>query len=81
MLGIVNYNLSDWLTKNKDPLNDTVVDQLKKGDNALVVYLFRDHPGQPEEEVKKEKGKKGKDASAKQFKTVSSAFRASWTPC
>ena len=75
MAGIVNYNLSDWLTKNKDPLNDTVVDQLKKGDNALIVYLFRDHPGQPEEEVKKEKGKKGKDASAKQFKTVSSAFR------
>merc|ERR1712198_478161 len=74
--GIVNYNLTDWLTKNKDPLNDTVVDQLKKANNALVVYLFRDHPGQPEEEVKKEKGKKGKDAGAKQFKTVSSAFRA-----
>merc|ERR1719376_1297555 len=56
--GIVNYNLTDWLTKNKDPVNDTVVDQLKKSTNALVVYLFRDHPGQPEEEVKKEKGKK-----------------------
>merc|ERR1719266_2965411 len=72
--GIVNYNLTDWLTKNKDPVNDTVVDQLKKSTNALVVYLFRDHPGQPEEEVKKEKGKKGKDT--KVFKTVSSAFRA-----
>ena len=43
--GIVNYNLSDWLNKNKDPINDTVVDQMKKADNALVVYLFRDHPG------------------------------------
>jgi len=74
--GIVNYNLSNWLDKNKDPLNDTVVDQMKKSTNALIVYLFRDHPGQPEEEVKKEKGKKGKDAGAKQFKTVSSAFRA-----
>merc|ERR1712117_110105 len=73
--GIVNYNLSDWLTKNKDPVNDTVVDQLKKSSNQLVVYLFRDHPGQPEEEVKKEKGKKGKD-STKVYKTVSSAFRA-----
>merc|ERR1711872_362989 len=72
--GIVNYNLSDWLTKNKDPVNDTVVDQLKKSTNALVVYLFRDHPGQPEEDTKKEKGKKGKDT--KVFKTVSSAFRA-----
>merc|ERR1712198_188083 len=72
--GIVNYNLSDWLTKNKDPVNDTVVDQLKKSTNQLVVYLFRDHPGQPEEDTKKEKGKKGKDT--KVFKTVSSAFRA-----
>ena len=70
--GIVNYNLTNWLDKNKDPLNDTVVDQLKKSSNELVVYLFRDHPGQPEEEVKKEK-KKGKDKSS--FKTVSSAFR------
>jgi len=73
--GIVNYNLTDWLTKNKDPVNDTVVDQLKKSENALVVYLFREHPGQPEEEVKKDKGKKGKDAATKTFKTVSSAFR------
>lgn len=71
--GIVNYNLGDWLTKNKDPVNDTVVDQMKKSDNALVVYLFRDHPGQPEEVDKKDKGKKGKDT--KVFKTVSSAFR------
>merc|ERR1712045_407886 len=69
--GIVNYNLTDWLTKNKDPVNDTVVDQMKKAENALVVYLFRDHPGQPEEEVKKEKGK-----DTKVFKTVSSGFRA-----
>merc|ERR1711931_569051 len=72
--GIVNYNLTDWLTKNKDPVNDTVVDQLKKSTNALVVYLFRDHPGQPK--APKEKGKKGKDAATKTFKTVSSAFRA-----
>merc|ERR1712106_224307 len=72
--GVVNYNLGDWLTKNKDPLNDTVVDQLKKSNNKLVVYLFRDHPGQPEDEGgRKEKGKKGKDT--KTFKTVSSAFR------
>ena len=73
--GVVNYNLSGWLDKNKDPLNDTVVDQLKKSENGLVVYLFRDHPGQPEGDPgKKEKGgKKGKD---KGFKTVSSAFKA-----
>ena len=47
---------------------------MKKCQNMLVVYLFRDHPGQPEE-VSKEK-KKGKDAGPKVFKTVSSAFRS-----
>merc|ERR1711874_498305 len=53
--GIVNYNLTNWLDKNKDPLNATVVGLMKKSTNALIVYLFREHPGQPEEEVKKEK--------------------------
>ena len=54
-----------------------MVDQLKKSDNQLVVYLFRDHPGQPEEEPNKGKEKKkGKDAGPKTFKTVSSAFRS-----
>merc|ERR1711971_591511 len=72
--GIVNYNITDWLTKNKDQCNDTVVDQMKKCENMLVVYLFRDHPGQPEEVVKEKK--KGKDAGPKVFKTVSSAFRS-----
>ena len=32
-LGTVSYNLTGWLEKNKDPLNDTVVDQIKKGSN------------------------------------------------
>jgi len=72
--GTVNYNLTDWLTKNKDPLNDTVVDIIKRGNNPLMVHLFRAHPGQgPEAFAKdKKKGKKGKQAG---FKTVSSAFK------
>ena len=44
--GTVPYNLTGWLEKNKDPLNDTVVDQLKKASNALSVEIFLDHPGQ-----------------------------------
>lgn len=44
--GTVPYNLAGWLEKNKDPLNDTVVDQLKKASNNLTVDLFADHPGQ-----------------------------------
>ena len=31
--GTVSYNLTGWLEKNKDPLNDTVVEQFKKGEN------------------------------------------------
>merc|ERR1712080_458309 len=75
--GTVNYNITNWLDKNKDSINDTVIDQMKKSDNDLVVYLFRDHPGQPEEAPDKDKKKgKGKDAGPKTFKTVSSFFRS-----
>uniref|UniRef100_A0A0P4WBR3 Myosin motor domain-containing protein n=1 Tax=Scylla olivacea TaxID=85551 RepID=A0A0P4WBR3_SCYOL len=44
--GTVSYNLSGWLEKNKDPLNDTLVDVLKKSSNELAVFIFADHPGQ-----------------------------------
>ena len=32
----VSYNLTGWLDKNKDPLNDTIVEMIKNGGNALV---------------------------------------------
>jgi len=69
--GTVTYNLSGWLEKNKDPLNDTVVDQLKKSTSSLVVELFADHPGQsaPAE------AKGGKKKKTGGFKTVSSGYR------
>ena len=44
--GTVTYNLTGWLEKNKDPLNDTVCDLLKKGSNDLIITIFADHPGQ-----------------------------------
>jgi len=56
--GTVSYNVTGWLEKNKDPVNDTVVDVLKRASNALLVHLWKDHPGQsnpPAEEVKKKK--------------------------
>merc|ERR1711874_678402 len=63
--GVVNYNITGWLEKNKDPLNDTVVDQLKKGSNELLVKLFANHPGQsaPADDKKKKKKKKKKKIS------------------
>merc|ERR1719392_518014 len=69
--GTVSYNVTGWLEKNKDPVNDTVVDVLKQGSCALLLHLWRDHPGQsnpPEEE----KGKKKKKGSGP--KTVTSVY-------
>merc|ERR1719188_1127731 len=67
--GTVSYNVTGWLEKNKDPVNDTVVDVLKRGSCELMKLLWFDHPGQsaPPDEGKK---KKKKGAS----KTVSSVY-------
>ena len=43
----VSYNLTGWLTKNKDPLNDTIIELFKNGSNSLLIQCFADHPGQP----------------------------------
>merc|ERR1712083_344294 len=68
----VSYNLTGWLFKNKDPLNDTVVEMLKNGSNSLMVRCFADHPSQPAE-VKKDAGGGGKKIGG--GKTVSSYFK------
>ena len=68
---IVSYNLTGWLEKNKDPLNDTIIELFKNGSNDLLKLCFKDHPGQPTEEVKKQgRVKKGGG------KTVSSFFKS-----
>merc|ERR1712012_578665 len=69
----VSYNLTGWLFKNKDPLNDTVVEMLKNGSNSLMVRCFADHPGQPAE-VKKDAGGGGKKKGG--GKTVSSFYKS-----
>ncbi|XP_034240464.1 myosin heavy chain, muscle isoform X12 [Thrips palmi] len=72
--GTVSYNITGWLEKNKDPLNDTVVDQFKKGTNKLLVEIFADHPGQSggggDAGGKGGRGKKGGG-----FATVSSSYK------
>ena len=68
----VSYNLTGWLTKNKDPLNDTIVELMKNGSNTLLVQCFYDHPGQPLEAKKdNESGAKKKSGG----KTVSSFYK------
>jgi len=67
----VSYNLTSWLEKNKDPLNDTIVEMIKNGSNALMIQCFADHPGQPLEAPKDDGGRKKKGGG----KTVSSYFK------
>merc|ERR1712073_107908 len=69
----VSYNLTNWLEKNKDPLNDTIVELMKNGSNQLLVECFYDHRGQPTE-VKKDAGGGGKKKGG--GKTVTSFYKA-----
>merc|ERR1712156_345492 len=68
----VSYNLTAWLEKNKDPLNDTIIELFKNGSNPLLVNIFYDHPGQPTE-VKKDAGGGGKKKGG--GKTVTSFYK------
>lgn len=73
--GVVTYNITGWLEKNKDPLNDTVVDQFKKGSNLLMIEIFLDHPGQSGGADKDAGGKGGRGKKGGGFATVSSSYR------
>merc|ERR1711911_20679 len=73
--GIVNYNVTSWLDKNKDPVNETVVEIFKStSSNELLRHLWRDHPGQPTVTPKEEGKKKKKGGGGK---TVSSVYLVS----
>ncbi|KAK6027930.1 myosin head, partial [Ostertagia ostertagi] len=78
--GTVRYNVTNWLEKNKDPLNDTVVTVMKasKG-NDLLVEVWQDYTTQEETAAAQKAGnggakKKGKSGS---FMTVSMMYRES----
>merc|ERR1711963_1379112 len=61
--------------KNKDPVNDTVVEVMKSTSNViLLVELWADHPGQPTTAPKEEGKKKKKGGGGK---TVSSVYLVS----
>merc|ERR1712121_166823 len=73
--GVVNYNVTGWLEKNKDPVNETVVELFKSTSKCqLLVHLWRDHPGQPTTAPKEEGKKKKKGGGGK---TVSSVYLVS----
>merc|ERR1711973_520297 len=75
--GIVSYNVTGWLEKNKDPVNETVVEVFKSTSTCqLLIRLWADHPGQPTETPKEEGRKKKKGGGGK---TVSSVYLVSLT--
>uniref|UniRef100_H2LNX8 Myosin heavy chain, fast skeletal muscle-like n=1 Tax=Oryzias latipes TaxID=8090 RepID=H2LNX8_ORYLA len=41
--GTVDYNVTGWLEKNKDPLNDSVVQLYQKSSNKLLALLYASH--------------------------------------
>ncbi|XP_030210673.1 myosin heavy chain, fast skeletal muscle-like isoform X2 [Gadus morhua] len=67
--GTVDYNVTGWLDKNKDPLNDSVIQLYQKSSNKLLPVLY---PPVVEEVGGAKKGGKKKGGS---MQTVSSQFR------
>uniref|UniRef100_A0A673BR26 Myosin heavy chain, fast skeletal muscle n=1 Tax=Sphaeramia orbicularis TaxID=375764 RepID=A0A673BR26_9TELE len=67
--GTVDYNITGWLDKNKDPLNDSVVQLYQKSANKLLAFLYASHASSG---GGKKGGGKKKGGS---FQTVSALFR------
>merc|ERR1712002_31411 len=68
--GEVGYNCDGWLFKNKDPLNNSVIELFQKSSNPVMSLLFT--------EEKKEApagGKKKKKGKGSGFQTVSAMYR------
>ncbi|KAF1397583.1 Myosin-1B, partial [Spheniscus humboldti] len=70
--GTVDYNISGWLDKNKDPLNETVVGLYQKSSMKTLALLFASVGGEAESGGGGKKGGKKKGSS---FQTVSALFR------
>nr|APM87889.1 myosin heavy chain 7 isoform b [Siniperca chuatsi] len=72
--GTVDYNINNWLVKNKDPLNETVVGLFQKSTLKLLAMLFAGYAG-----ADSESGGKGKGGGSKKkgssFQTVSALHR------
>ncbi|KAF4082511.1 hypothetical protein AMELA_G00152220 [Ameiurus melas] len=67
--GTVDYNITGWLVKNKDPLNETVVGLYQKSSLKLLSHLFSSYAGAAES------GGKGGKKKGSSFQTVSALHR------
>ncbi|XP_050775860.1 myosin heavy chain, skeletal muscle, adult-like [Gopherus flavomarginatus] len=70
--GTVDYNITGWLEKNKDPLNETVIGLYQKSSMKTLALLFATYGGDAEAGGGGKKGGKKKGSS---FQTVSALFR------
>ncbi|XP_050175478.1 myosin-3-like isoform X2 [Myiozetetes cayanensis] len=71
--GTVDYNITGWLEKNKDPLNETVIGLYQKSSVKVLCHLYAAFASIDEAEGGgKTKGTKKKGSS---FQTVSVLFR------
>ncbi|KAG7244615.1 hypothetical protein INR49_029634, partial [Caranx melampygus] len=70
--GTVDYNIVGWLDKNKDPLNDSVVQLYQKSSVKLLAYLYASHASA---EAESGGGKKAGKKKGGSFQTVSALFR------
>uniref|UniRef100_A0A8C9WKX9 Myosin heavy chain, fast skeletal muscle-like n=1 Tax=Scleropages formosus TaxID=113540 RepID=A0A8C9WKX9_SCLFO len=67
--GTVDYNIVGWLDKNKDPLNESVVQLYQKSSVKLLAFLYASHASA------EGGGKKGGKKKGGSFQTVSALFR------
>ncbi|KAI4903474.1 hypothetical protein NFI96_015065, partial [Prochilodus magdalenae] len=75
--GTVDYNINNWLVKNKDPLNETVVGLFQKSTLKLLSFLFAGYAG-ADSAGDSSGGKGGKGGGKKKgssFQTVSALHR------
>ncbi|KAL6488974.1 hypothetical protein MHYP_G00027150 [Metynnis hypsauchen] len=73
--GTVDYNIMNWLVKNKDPLNETVVGLFQKSNLKLLSQLFAGYAGADSASESGGKGGKGGKKKGSSFQTVSALHR------
>uniref|UniRef100_A0A665WY22 Myosin heavy chain 7 n=1 Tax=Echeneis naucrates TaxID=173247 RepID=A0A665WY22_ECHNA len=73
--GTVDYNINNWLVKNKDPLNETVVGLYQKSNLKLLASLFANYAGSDSAHEGGGKGKGGSKKKGSSFQTVSALHR------
>ncbi|XP_075999211.1 myosin heavy chain, fast skeletal muscle-like [Genypterus blacodes] len=73
--GTVDYNITGWLEKNKDPLNESVVQLYQKSPMKLLSYLYASFSANEAESGDGKTAKKGGKKKGGSFQTVSAVFR------